>query len=107
MAVVRGFTRATGPSGWVERAGKRYSISGWEIVSLQSRGPDSRGWFRCTSHDFDARSGEGLRIHLRNWDLRDQELEITLARPREGGAVWEFQARGMMLEDGADQARAK
>lgn len=92
MGNIRGFSRATGPSGWVERAGKRYSISGWEIVSLQTSSPDGRGWFRCTSDKFEGHSGEGVRVYLRNWDLHDQELDITLARQREGGAVWEFMA---------------
>lgn len=86
------FTRSTGPSGWIERDDKRIAISGWEIVQIGAAASARRGWFRCTSNLLDARAGEDLRLHLRNWDRKEQEVDVVIDRVRDGGAIWEFRS---------------
>jgi hypothetical protein len=86
----RGFSRLTGPSGWFERDGKRFTLTGWELVGQKGALGRGHGWFRCQNNDFLGRAGQELELSLRDWDLRVRVVPVRLTRIRDAGGICEF-----------------
>lgn len=87
------FRRDSGPSGWVDLAGGRIALDGWEVFEGDPESPHMcRGWFRCTADDFKASKGTALTLQLTRQDGPTRRLDGEIVRVKTTEPEWEFMA---------------
>jgi hypothetical protein len=85
--------RDSGPSGWVDRPGRRYELDGWGIFEAGLDSPRMcRGWFRCTADDFMAPTGAKLSLRLSHADGSARLLTVEITRVKATEPEWHFLA---------------
>jgi hypothetical protein len=85
--------REAGPSGWVEVAGQRHRIDGWELFEGDEASPHMcRGWFRHESDAFAATAGTSVQLELETDDGQSRPLTALLQKARTTAPEWEFRA---------------